>query len=636
MCGICGVFEYRTGKTVDRAQLQRMNDRLVHRGPDDDGFLMKPGVGLAMRRLSIIDVAGGRQPIGNEDESIWIIFNGEIYNYRELREQLLRKGHQFRTRSDTEAIVHLYEDYGVRCVELLDGMFAFAIYDQRPTAGESRLLLARDRLGKKPLYYADVDGALIFGSELKAILEDLRVSKDLDLEALDHYLSLLVVPAPYSIFKTIRKLPAGCVLECDATGVRIERFWDCREFFDDRHVPEEEAVAKIRRLLFEAVKKRLIAEVPVGALLSGGLDSSAVVAIMSRLKTDPVKTFSIGFEGPATHNELAYARVLANHYHTDHHEFLVKPDMIETVQELVHYADEPFAISSAIPTFLISKVSREHVTVVLTGDGGDEVFGGYQHYLYERWATAYRCLPIAIDWLLRGSVSLLDGRVDGSIGGLGSRVTRFIGNARRSLGQRRLGWASGFSEIEKQRLYRPRVHNSLGIPSTTSLLEENMQSKGPLDPVAQQNCIDIRVWLADEILTKVDRMTMAASVEARCPLLDWQLVEYLTGLSFNLKVPGWRSVNLKHLLRQAVADLVPPDLLSRPKHGFNVPLDAWFRTGAKAYLEAMLSAKRIRRRGLFDVREVSALLAHHQAAQINASNRLYALLVFEIWAETYL
>lgn len=639
MCGITGIFEYGTAQPINRTLLRRMNDTIRHRGPDEEGFYCASGIGLAMRRLSIIDRASGQQPISNEDESIWIVFNGEIYNYRELRAALLARGHQFKTQSDTEVILHLYEDYGAECVQQLDGMFALAIYDGRPRAEASsvfggRLLLARDRLGKKPLYYADLGNALLFGSELKPLLQDPRVSRELDLEALHHYLSLQVVPAPYSIFKAIRKLPAGSRLECDAQGARITRYWDYQNFVGQRDVPEAAAVAEIRRLLFAAVEKRLMAEVPLGAFLSGGLDSSTVVALMSRFKSEPVKTFSIGFEGPESHNELPYARALAQHYRTDHHEFLVKPNIVETVQELVQYADEPFGISSAIPTYLLAKAAREHVTVVLTGDGGDEMFGGYQYYLYEHWASLYRRLPSAVDnWLKRGA-GLLGGRVDSSRGHWRSRLTRFTEAARQRPGQRRLGWVSSFAEHEKQALYAPSIASALA--PTDSFLERQLEAPGKLSPASQQNCLDIAVWLADEMLCKVDRMTMAASLEARCPLLDWKLAEYTAGLSFDLKVPGFRPSHLKHLLRRAVADLLPPPLLRRPKWGFNVPLDAWFRNGAKSYLHAVLTPTRLRRHGLFAEQEVASLLARHEAGQINASNRLYALLVFETWAEKYL
>lgn len=634
MCGICGIFEYGTGRPVDPQQLRRMNARMMHRGPDDEGFLVAPGVGLAVRRLSIIDVSGGHQPITNEQGTVSVVFNGEIYNYQVLREELQRKGHRLRTQSDTEVIPHLYEEYGPACVERLDGMFAFALFDQRQPAG-GRLLLARDPLGKKPLYYADLGGALLFASEVKPLLEDPRVRRDLDFTALHHYLSLLMIPAPYCIFKSIRKLPAGCVLECDARGIQVRRYWDYLSFVEDRHPSEQEAIEEIRRLLFAAVEKRLISEVPLGAFLSGGLDSSTVVAIMSRIKAEPVNTFSIGFEGPETHNELPFARQLARHCRTNHHEIMVKPDIVETLHEVVRYADEPFAISSAIPMFLMARAARAHMTVVLTGDGGDEVFGGYEHYVYERWAELYRRFPALVDDLLAASVGLLPGRVDGTLGRVRSRVLRFTGNARRGVGQRRLGWQSGFTEEEKNALYAPMVREMPQAHTTGGFLEEATRN-GNTASIARQNSMDMVVWLADEMLTKVDRMTMAASVEARCPLLDRQLVQYLAGIAFDMKAPGWRRGRLKPLLRRAVADLLPAGLLQRPKHGFNVPLDSWFRGGARTFLTSMLSPERIRRRGLFDPQSVAALVACHQAGSVNASNRLYALLAFEVWAESYL
>ena len=642
MCGICGVFEYRDKQPVTREQLDRMNRTMVHRGPDDAGHFLGHGIGMAMRRLSIIDLASGQQPIPNEDETIRIVFNGEIYNFQQLRKSLQERGHRLRTRSDTEVVVHLYEDYGPDCVHHLDGMFAFAVYDSRPQATSrdqaptvsGRLLLARDRLGKKPLYYADLGSTLVFGSELKPVLQDPRVSKELDYEALHHYLSLLMVPAPFTIFKAIRKLPAGHLLECDADGVRVHHYWNYLDFVGKQHVPEQEAVAEIRRLLFAAVEKRLIAEVPLGAFLSGGLDSSAVVAIMRQLKDEPVKTFSIGFEGPKTHNELPFARALAKHCHTDHHEFMAAPNIVELLPELVHYADEPFATSSAIPLYLIAKAARQHVTVVLTGDGGDEVFGGYEQYLYERWAAAYRLLPRGADSLMGGAMALLPDRLDNVVGRLRSRVIRFTANAREGMGQRRLGWASGWRESEKRALLTPDIQRAVAEVSTPVLLER--QVRDGKDPVSQVMLMDTLAWLPDEMLTKVDRMTMAVSIEARCPLLDVKLVEFMAGISPKMKIPGWRARHLKHLLRRSVADLIPLELLQRPKHGFNVPLDAWFRGEARSFVASVLSPGQVRRRGIFEPTEVSALLERHWSGTLNASNRIYALLVFEIWAQEYL
>jgi asparagine synthase (glutamine-hydrolysing) len=637
MCGICGVFEYASQERVDRARLERMNRTLLHRGPDEDGIFLRPQIGLAMRRLRVIDLAGGSQPVANEDETVWIVFNGEIYNFRDLRRNLVRRGHRFRTEGDTEVIVHAYEEFGERCVEFLDGMFAFAIYDNRPQPFRAgpRLFLARDPFGKKPLYYADCGGALIFGSEIKPILHDPRVSKEIDFEALHHYLSLLVVPAPLSIFQAIRKLPAGHLLLADELGVSLRSYADHRPPFETFEVAENEARPRLRDLLFRAVEKRLVADVPLGAFLSGGLDSSLIVAIMSRLMPEPVKTLSVGFEGPRSHDERPFARQMAKFCKTEHHEITLKPDIVSCVHELVRYADEPFGISSAIPTFLMAQAAREHLTVVLTGDGGDEMFGGYSHYLWERWAALYRRLPRVADSYLLAAAGTLSRRVDGRSGSLRRRVTRFVGNARRSPVSRRLGWGSAFSEEEKRTLYSGDLAGR-SLDTTTALLERHARAVSQHDPAAIQNWLDVAIWLPDEMLAKVDRMTMAASIEARCPLLDRDLARYLAGVPFRQKVPGSRGRDLKRLLRGVAAEFLPADLLNRPKHGFNVPLDAWFRESAGSLLADALSPQRVARRGWFRAEGVTRLLTEHQTGRAQFSNRLYALFNLELWAQEYL
>lgn len=629
MCGICGIFEYQQRSPVSEEQIRRMTNCLIHRGPDDEGFLYRPGVGLGVRRLSIIDVAGGHQPIANEDNTIWVVFNGEIYNYTALRELLVRRGHYLRTRSDTEVILHLYEEYGERCLEHLDGMFAFALYDERP-AGGPVLMLARDRVGKKPLYYADVDGALIFGSELKPLLLDARVGRDLDLDALHHYLTLSMIPAPRTIFQSVRKLPAGTLLVCDASGIRMRRYWYYPSLVQSRSVTEDDVVEEVRRLLFAAVQRRLIAEVPLGAFLSGGLDSSTVVAVMARLSSERVKTFSIGFEGPDDYNELPYAGEVAAHLRTDHHAFVVRPDVVEIIHNLVRFADEPFAIASAIPTYLLARAARQTVTVVLTGDGGDEVFAGYPRYLYERWSSAYRHLPTFADRILVASVGLLDGRG----GQLADRIARFVATARQQPEARRLGWGGGFTEHEKTALYDAPL--AAGTATTEAMLASLVPRDDRSEAAAWHNQLDIVLWLPDEMLAKVDRMTMAASLEARCPLLDTALMEYLAQLDFRTKVPGVRGYHLKHLLRRVAGDLLPARLVARGKHGFDVPLDVWFRGAARPFVEATLSRERIRSRGLFDPEAVASLLRRHLSRKVNAGYKLFALLVFEVWAQEHL
>ncbi len=636
MCGFCGVFEYGSGLRVDRAQLERMNRTLVHRGPDDEGYFEAPGVGLAVRRLSIIDVAGGHQPMSNEDQTVSIVFNGEIYNFEKLRRDLVQRGHDLRTQSDTEVILHLYEDYGANCVTHLDGMFAFAIFDARASGGDKsgagRLLLARDRLGKKPLYYADLGGTLVFGSEMKPILQDPRVSRDIDFEALYHYLSLLVVPAPYSILASIRKLLPAHVLETDAAGVRFHRYWNFGDFTKPSHISEEDALPEIRRLVFKAVEKRLVSEVPLGAFLSGGIDSSVVVAVMSRLMPRPVKTFSVGFQDSPSHTELPHARMVADAYRTEHHEFLLSPAEAEGhLHDLTRYADEPLAISSAVPTYLLAKAARSHVTVVLTGDGGDEVFAGYEHYVYERWAAAYRRFPAFIDpaaiWLAGKTVN------GGRIAAWQSRALRFIQNARGSPGERRLGWASGWSEEEKRSLLSPDACQVLHLTSPVFLEGRMLHGCESVEALMQ---MDTLVGLPDEMLAKLDRTTMGASVEGRCPLLDIDLVEFMSGLASDVKLPGARPKHLKGLLRRAVGDLLPPTILNRPKQGFNVPLDTWFRAASRSFVASTLAPDKIRRRGIFDAAVVSNWLSRHWDGSVNASNRIYALLVFEIWAQEYL
>ena len=635
MCGITGIVEYRSGAAVDRALLQRMNDTIVHRGPDDEGLFVDGATGLAMRRLAIIDVAGGHQPIANETGDVHVVFNGEIYNFAALRRDLEERGHRFRTHSDTEVIVHAYEEWGDACVERFEGMFAFALHDRRPSRFGPRVLLARDQLGKKPLYYADVDGTLVFGSELKPVLLHPKVRRTLDAEALGHYLALRTIPAPFSVFEDVRKLEAGHTLAVSARGVMIRRYWDWRTFAGDAMPPHEELVADVRRLLFRAVEKRLVSEVPLGAFLSGGLDSSAVVAIMSRLLSTRVKTFSVGFEGPASHNELPKARRMAKHLGTDHHEILAQPHLVELLPDFVRYADEPFAISSALPTLLLSRAARADLTVVLTGDGGDEVFGGYGQYLYERWARVLRVTPSALDPLASRAAARLRGAL-GERGAPFRRIQRFLACARLpTVGARRLAWANAVGHAQVLSLLSPGLRERC-VP-TADLLEAHVDAHlRNLGPETSTNGIDVQVFLPDEMLMKVDRMTMAASIEARSPLLDLELVQRMAGVAFQRKVPGSTAASLKTVLRDAVGDLLPPEGRDAAKWGFNVPLDGWFRGKSRAFVDEHLDPARIARRGVFDASAVSDVLRRFDAGAADANTHVFPLLVFEVWAEQYL
>nr|MBK7067855.1 asparagine synthase (glutamine-hydrolyzing) [Deltaproteobacteria bacterium] len=635
MCGIVGIFEYRSGAAVEHGLVRRMNDSITHRGPDDAGYLFHGAVGLGMRRLSVIDLAGGHQPIGNEAGDVQVVFNGEIYNFASLRRELEEDGHVFRTHSDTEVIVHAYEEWGDACVARFEGMFAFALLDRRRSAHGDRLLIARDHLGKKPLYYADVDGTLVFGSELKPLLLHPKVRRTLDPEALGHYLALRMIPAPLSVFREVKKLPPGHTLSVSRAGVTLRRYWDWRSYADDEMPPFDELVADVRRMIFSAVERRLVADVPLGAFLSGGLDSSAVVAVMSRLMPGRVKTFSIGFEGPASHNELPKARRMAEHLGTDHHELFAQPDLVELLPEFVRYADEPFAISSALPTLLLARAARKEVTVVLTGDGGDEVFGGYAQYLFERWASVLRMSPSGLDPAAIRAASAVYGQL-GERGAGFRRIARFLQAARRpTAGGRRLAWANAPDDGEVRAMLSPELRE--GHRSTAARLDDEIDAGlRRLAPEAITNAFDVLLYLPDEMLAKVDRMTMAASLEARSPLLDLALVQRLAGVAFARKVPGLGRSSLKQVLRAAVGDLLPPEGRDAPKWGFNVPLDPWFRGKARSYLLEHLSPERVARRGVFDPAAVRDVLARFDAGRADANTHVFPLLVFELWAEQYL
>jgi asparagine synthase (glutamine-hydrolysing) len=580
-------------------------------------------------------VAGGHQPLGNEDGSVTIVFNGEIYNHHALRATLQERGHVFRTQSDTEAIVHLYEEYGSACVQHLDGMFAFAIWDTRQGEGTSgKLFLARDRVGKKPLYYADTGSTLIFGSELKAVTCHPAVRREINAQGVHDYLSLGQVPRDASIYESVRKLLPGHVLEASmAHPPQVRRYWSWPVPDAERRDGGAETVRTVRDLLLRAVEKRLEAEVPLGVYLSGGLDSGIVAAMAARLRGG-IDTFAVGFEGPASHNELPLSRVTSRHIGSRHHEFLFKPDIVQLLPEILQATDEPFAISSSIPLLLLSRAARKQVTVVLTGDGGDEVLGGYTYYLYERWARALRSLPLS-PRLLHQVAGLLPGPVTSYTGAWRKRVRHLVRNAGRPAAQRRLDWAGWFDEEDKWKLYSAETRaraQERGVSATHQRLQKLVHSESD-DPAENTNHLDAVVWLPDEMLTKVDRMTMSASVEARCPLLDRDLIEYCARLPMRVRVPGNRDTHLKAILRQVGAEFLPREVLRGRKRGFNVPLDAWFRGHARGYLEHHLGPERVRRCGFFDAEAVTALMREHQSGFANHANRLFALLTFHVWAE---
>ncbi|MBD0372883.1 MAG: asparagine synthase (glutamine-hydrolyzing) [Pyrinomonadaceae bacterium] len=627
MCGIAGFVEREKedapGLGPERAEvLDRMCLVISHRGPDDQGTMVRGTAALGMRRLSIIDLAGGHQPISGCDSRVTVVFNGEIYNYRELQKDLEARGHRFQTHSDTESIVHLYEEYGAACVEHLRGMFGFAIWDER----ERELFLARDRAGKKPLYYTLTPrGTLVFGSELKSLLEHKEVERSSDVEALDAYLTFGYVPDPLSIFRGVRKLPPGHHLTYKDGKIKVEQYWDFP--FEEETVQRSESdyLEELSALLDEAVRLRLVADVPLGAFLSGGVDSSAVVAFMSRHTAQPVKTFSIGFHEDS-YSELKYARVAAKHFGTDHHEFIVTPDICHIVDELAWHFDEPFADSSAIPTYMVSKLAREHVKVVLSGDGGDELFAGYTRYAVDRRRSGFAHLPSA---LRRGVMRPLSRSLPHGAWG-----RNFLYNIALDPIDRYVDSISVFSELNKPSLYtedfRREFQAHERIVERYRSLAASVTTKEPLDGMLY---LDSKTYLPGDILTKVDRMSMAVSLEARVPLLDHRLIEFVSRIPASMKMRG---LEAKHIFKRAVRDHVPAEILDRPKQGFGMPLQQWINEQLRERIRETLSDKRTRERGIIEERYVRRLLDEHERNRRDHSGQLWALFMLEEWHRIFM
>ena len=627
MCGIAGIVDF-DGRAIAEPLVRSMCAAICHRGPDDEGVLAipqspsptEPRAVLGNRRLSIIDVAGGHQPIANEDRSIWVVQNGEIYNFQELRGRLEASGHRFTTKSDTEVIVHLYEEMGEEFARELDGMFAIAIWDDR----HKRLVLARDRFGKKPVVYAEKAGRLWFGSEFQALLADSAIERDLDYEALDEYMSFMSVPAPLTIYKQIRKLPPAHVLVRDARGTRVQRYWKLA-YLPKRKITEQDAAAEVRRLLTEAVRKRLISEVPLGAFLSGGVDSSAVVAIMAGLSNRPVKTFSIGFDDPRF-NELPHARRVAERYHCEHHEFEVHPNAIEILPSMARHYGEPYADSSAIPSFYLAQLTRKHVTVALNGDGGDEAFAGYGWHYAARLAERWQRLPQPVRDAAESVVSaLVPAGADRR--STWSRAVRFLKGASRPRPEMYRNFLSVYTPDLKQQLY------SNGMPRDADRLGPIFAELDRLDAVDAMLAADVAWYLPTDLLVKMDIATMAHSLESRSPFLDWQLTEFVATLPSDFKLRGRTS---KYLLKLAVADIVPDVNMHRPKQGFAVPIASWFRGELKEFLADHVLSDRFHARGLFHAAEVRRIFDDHQLGKHDYAHHLWVLLMLELWFRSFI
>ncbi|HXH07674.1 MAG TPA: asparagine synthase (glutamine-hydrolyzing) [Vicinamibacterales bacterium] len=627
MCGIAGFADLSPAALAaspeqaarGAALLRRMCAAIRHRGPDDEGLYVAEGVGLGMRRLAIIDLATGRQPMRSEDGAVQVVFNGEIYNFRQLRAELERRGHRFATASDTETIVHAYEQWGEAAFRRLRGMFAVALWDARARA----LILARDRAGIKPLFYAAADGRLYFGSEIKSLLATGAIEPELDPVAFDHYLSFLYTPPDRSIFRGVAKLPPGHLLRLERGRLRVERYWEVPA--EEREpASEEEAIEALRAVLRDAVRSHLVSDVPLGAFLSGGIDSSLVVALMAEASDRPVRTFSIGFDDPQ-HDELAWARLVAERFGTDHHEFIVRPDALAILDDLVEHFDEPFGDSSAIPTWYVSALARAHVTVVLSGDGGDELFGGYDRYLphprvaaFDRWAPpgARRLAGAIWPWLPHGM-----------------RGKNFLRRVARDERGRYLDAVGYFQRDEKAALVVPELRRMLEGADAEAALARRFERFAALSWHAQMMLADFETYLPEDILTKVDRMSMAHSIESRVPLLDNEVIELAARLPARLKIRGGRR---KDILKRAAAAWLPPEILGRGKQGFAVPLGVWFRGGLTDLFSDVLRSPRTRQRGYFEPRFVERLLREHLAGRRDHTLRLWALVIFELWHRRYL
>lgn len=623
MCGICGIIHDDPQNPVDRRVLETMNHTMLHRGPDDEGYFYGRGVGLAMRRLSIIDVEGGHQPFSSEDGGVYAMCNGEIYNFRELRRELERDAHTFKSRSDAEVLPHLYEDFGLDTPTKLNGMFGLAIWDEK----NKQLLLARDRMGEKPLYWTHQRGIFIFASELKAILSHPHIESRIDRSSLAKYLALEYIPAPHTIIEGVRKLEPCHFLIFKNGKIIVRPYWDIPSGAENKRITEQEAAEEVARLLEISVKRRLISDVPLGVFLSGGIDSSSVVAMMVRHR-DPreIKTFSIGF-AEKSFDESPHARTVAKHFGTDHREQLFAPqDLIKLLPLLLSYIDEPIGDASIIPTYALSKFTRGHVTVALGGDGGDELFSGYPTFLAEKWSGLYRRIPRTlrkkiiepiVDWLPVSDENM----------SLDFKLKQFVKGAGISNITRHFVWAGSFSPEEQRALLSYNPDDDVFGDVIRANCAAQFASLGNRLLYVYE-----KLYLAGDILTKVDRASMGASLEVRAPFLDHELVEFVSRLPYQMKCSG---LSLKHILKKAMAPYLPAKIIARPKKGFGIPVAKWIKGPLKEQVGDMLSAEKIRNEGLFRPSEISRLVKDHMTGRVDNRKKLWTLLMFEHWLERW-
>jgi len=622
MCGIVGIVE-RNKRPINRYWLEAMSASLRHRGPDADGFYINGMVGLGMRRLSIIDVDGGSQPIHNEDKTVWVVFNGEIYNYGELRKDLEKRGHRFYTQSDTETLVHLYEEFGEAAISHLRGMFAYALWDEKRRC----LILGRDRLGIKPLYYTYSSGRLVFASELKAFLRLPGFKRELSPRAVQLFLTYLYIPGPDTIFQGIKELPPAHYLIYDDAGqMSLHRYWTL-SFKGIEGLPEAEWRERFMAQFRESVQSHLISDVPLGAFLSGGIDSSAIVGVMAQASSKPIETFTIGYDGKsAFQDERHYARIVASHFGTHHHEFVVSPNITDLLPKLVACFDQPFADSSAIPNFYISKMTRRHVTVALSGLGGDEIGGGYERYLGMLWGEPYRRLPRTLRRHLSQSIVRLPDASSGRP--WADRLKRFVSSAEMEPPDRYAALVTAFTPEERRDILAADFQDNAKPDTCEQVLTQMFSSQNGDSLMHYLMLADIQLYLPGDLLTLTDRVSMLHSLEVRVPFLDHPLVELMAKVPSQYKISLWTK---KILLKKAFADLLPQPILRRKKLGFSVPLALWLRTNLKATMREILSSHEVTRIGYLNNAEVQRTVAEHLGGQANHENKLWALMNLVCW-----
>jgi len=624
MCGIVGYFRF-DGKPVNKGLIEKMCKTVVHRGPDDEGSFVKDNIGIGMRRLSIIDLKTGKQPIENEDGTLQIVFNGEIYNYKELRSDLLNRGHIFRTDSDTEVILHLYEEHHDGCMQYLNGMFAFAIWDDK----RKELFCARDRLGVKPFYYYFDKNRFMFGSELKAILEEKELKLELDFEALSQYLAFEFIPFPRTLIRTIKKLPPGYFLIANSNGVKIQQYWFL-EKVEEKSRTEEETIEELHSLLKDSVRLRLRSDVPFGAFLSGGIDSSSIVALMSGLLDDKARTFSIGFDNKS-YNELDYAGQVARLFKTDHTEHIIRPSAIELIEKLIYYMDDPIGDFSIFPTYLVSRLAREKVKVILSGDGGDELFGGYDTYIAQKIYRYYAFMPYFMrKYFIFPLINMLPPTEKKK--GLINKAKHFVEGTFFPEKYNHFRWMIFIKPDEKNNIFHSDISHTVNSDSIFAFISHYLDSN-KLSGLNKSMYLDIKSYLVDNILVKVDRMSMATSLEARVPFLDYRIVEFAVSIPQDLKIKNFKT---KYIFKKMAKRILAENIVNKPKQGFSIPMKSWLKGPVKNLMTDMLSYDRIEKQGIFNPHYIKKLMKEHLENKNNHSHKLWGLILFQLWKDKFM